>query len=92
MNAPEVKQLGRFTPCNKIEIWAPRWRDRVVLIAKHKVGVHNEVVFTKSKSLPNTYYLSGETIRACPTDTNGKLSCYAVPVDKLMILERFDIS
>lgn len=88
MVAPEVKQLSRMTPANKIEIWQPRWKDRVVLIAKHKVGLHNDIVFTKAKSLPNHYYLSGEDIRQSPTDTNGKLVCYAVPMDKLKILER----
>lgn len=88
MVAPEVKQLSRMTPANKIEIWRPRWKDRVVLIAKHKVGLHNDIVFTKAKSLPNHYYLSGEDIRQSPTDTNGKLACYAVPMDKLKILDR----
>ena len=77
-----------MTPANKIEIWQPWWKDRVVLIAKHKVGLHNDIVFTKAKSLPNHYYLSGEDIRQSPTDTNGKLACYAVPMDKLKILER----
>lgn len=85
----EIKQIGRLTPCNLIEIWQPRWKDRVVLIAKHKVGLHNEVKFTKAKSLMNNhYYLSGEAIRACPTDTNGTIACYAVPMNKLKILER----
>ncbi len=85
----EVKVLGRLTPANKIEIWQPRWRDRVVLIAKHKVGAHNEVIFTKAPSMgDNSFYLSGEVIRQCPTDTNGKIACYAVELDKLRILER----
>jgi hypothetical protein len=85
----EVKQLDRLTPANKIEIFAPRWHDRVVLVAKHKVGTHNEVIFTKAPSLgDNHYYLSGEIIRRCPTDTNGKIACYAVPMNELKILER----
>lgn len=88
MLAPEVKQLSRDTPANKIEIWQPRWKDRVILIAKHKVGIHNQITFTKTSSLPNTYYLSGEVIRRCATDTNGKLPCYAVPMQELKILER----
>lgn len=88
MNSPEVKQLSRLTPANKIEIWQPRWKDRVVLIAKHKVGAHNEITFTKTKSLPNTYYISGEVIRRYPTDTNGKIACYAVSMDELRVLER----
>lgn len=80
--------IGRFTPCQLIEIWQPRWKDRKVLIAKHKVGTHNEIVFTKTPSLPEHYYLSGETIRNCTLETNGKIPCYAVPIDELEVLER----
>lgn len=81
-------KLPRLTPAQKIQIWAPRYKDRAVLIAKHKVGTHNEITFSKAKHLPDTYYLSGETIRSYPLDTNGKLPCYAVPVAELEILER----
>lgn len=81
-------KLSRLTPCNKIEIWQPRWKDRTVLIAKYKVGTHNEIIFTKTKSMPGSYYLSGKVIQACPTTFNGKLECYAVPMDKLELLER----
>lgn len=85
----EVKFLDRLTPANKIEIWQPRWKDRVVLIAKHKVGTHNDIYFTKAPSMgDNHYYISGEAARQCPTDTNGKIACYAVPLDLLKILER----
>jgi len=89
MNQPEVKQISRLTPCNRIEIWQPRYKDNKVLIAKFKVGMNNEIVFTKAKHLMNnTYYLSGEDIRSSDTDTNGKIPVYAVPMDKLRILER----
>jgi hypothetical protein len=85
----EVKVLDRTTPANLIEIWAPRYRDKVVLIAKHKVGTHNDIVFTKAPSMgSNHYYLSGEEIRSCATDTNGSIACYAVPMSKLRLLER----
>lgn len=80
-------KLSRLTPTQDIEIYDPRWRDRVVLIATYKVGTHNQITF-KTRSLPATYYLSGETIRACPIDSNGKIPCYAVPIDKLEVLER----
>lgn len=81
-------KLSRLTPVQKIEIWSPRYKDRVILIAKHKVGTHNQITFTKAKHLPDTYYLSGETIRNSPLDTNGKIPCYAVPESELEILER----
>lgn len=80
--------LDRKTPAQNIEIWQPRWRDRVVLIAKYKVGQHNVVSFTKAKSMPGEYYISGESVRSYPTDTNGTLECYAVPLDALEKLER----
>jgi len=82
-------QISRTTPCNKIEIWQPRYKDRKVLIAKFKVGVHNQIVFTKAKHLmDNDWYLSGETIRNSALETNGKIPCYAVDVDLLEPLER----
>lgn len=81
-------KLGKYTPANKITIWSPRWHDRAILIAKHKVGTHNEVTFTKAPTYPDKYYLSGETIRRCPLDTNGKLPCFAVPISELEVLER----
>lgn len=70
-----------------IEIWQPRWKDRVVLIARHKVGADNYITFTKTKSLPGTYYISGDEVRACPISTNGKIACYAVPLDDLTLKE-----
>ena len=45
----EKKELGRLTPANRIEIWQPLWKDRVVLISKYKVGLHNQIEFTKTK-------------------------------------------
>ena len=59
-----------------------------MLIAKFKVGLHNEITFSKAKSLPNKYYMSGEKIRTYPTNSNGKLECYVVPLDELELLER----
>lgn len=73
-----------------IEILEPRYHDNVVLIAKHKVGLHNKIVFTKAKSLPDDYYLSYDTITKYPIGTNGKIKCYEVPVDELIVLESFD--
>lgn len=65
----------------RIEIWEPRWHDKVVLIAKHVVSKDNTIVFTKCKSLAGKeYYFSGETIRRCKLGTNGKIACYEVPL------------
>lgn len=81
-------KLSRTTPCQVIEIWQPRWKDRVVLIAKYKVGTHNEIVFTKTPSLEGSFYISGVNASKYPIETNGKLACYAIPLDDLEKLER----
>jgi hypothetical protein len=81
-------KLNRLTPCQRIEIWQPRWKDRTVMIATYKVGTHNEICFTKTKSLPDSYYISGAEIRNYPIESNGKVQCYCVPLDKLELLER----
>lgn len=68
-----------------IEIWSPRWHDRVVLIAKYKVhsGI-NEVIFTKAKNLKGfKFKIQGIEISKCPIENNGTIDCYAVPFDKL---------
>jgi len=81
--------LGSTTPCQLIKIWQPRYKDKKILIAKYKVGTHNKIVFTKAKHLMgNDWYLSGKNIVESELDTNGKIPCYAVDVDKLEPLER----
>ena len=69
-----------------IEIWNPRWHDRIVLIATYKVasGI-NKVKFTKSKCFKDKVFeIAGAIIRACPVESNGTISCYAVPLDKIV--------
>ena len=69
-----------------IEIWEPRWKDRVVLIACHKVSRGKNLVrFTKTKSLPYLYELDGNDIMSCPVVSNGRIDCYAVPLSYLKI-------
>ena len=70
-----------------IDIWQPRWHDRTVLIAKHKVGEENVIRFLKAKSLPGIYRVSGSVVRGYPTRSNGKIACYEVPLREL---ERID--
>lgn len=81
-------QLSKDTPAQLIDIWQPRWKDRVVLIATFKVGMHNAITLSKTPSMKGQYYLSGEVIRNSPIDNNGKIPCYAVPMSKLQPLER----
>jgi hypothetical protein len=65
---------------NRIKIWSPRWHDRVVLIACHKVKEDNEIVFTKTPSLSLVYCVKGEVIKKYPVESNGTIDCYAVPL------------
>ena len=68
-----------------IKIWNPRWHDRKVLIAKYKVkdGL-NKIIFTKARTLTDKIFtIEGQQIRQCPLETNGKIPCYAVPLEDL---------
>lgn len=75
---------------NRIDIWQPRWKDRTVLIAKHKAGLNNIVTFSKAKSLEGEWYVSGADIAKCPIDSNGKIACYAVPLERFQPFEGFE--
>jgi len=67
-----------------IEIFSPRWRDRVALVAKYKVvSGTNEIRFTKAGSYNGVYSVDGDVIRKCALDINGKIDCYVVPLAKL---------
>lgn len=68
-----------------IEIWQPRYHDNKVLIATYKVkSGQNLIVFTKAKYLQGKIFsCNGSIIKSCPIETNGKISCYAVPMEKL---------
>lgn len=70
-----------------IEIWSPRYHDNVVLIAKYKVcNGQNMIRFTRAKHLlGKTFRVSGDEIRRCKVETNGRIPCYAVPMDKLLL-------
>ena len=71
---------------DRIEIWQPRWKDRVVLIAQYKVAKgNNQIVFTKTPTLDGMVFELEDTfIKECPIDTNGKIRCYAVPLDEVL--------
>lgn len=67
---------------NYIEIWEPKYSTNSVLIATYKVvnGI-NRVIFTKAKRLADyEYEISGEEIRKCPTQENGNIMVYVVPL------------
>jgi len=73
-----------------IEIWQPRYHDRVVLISVHKVKEGtNYVRFTKAPSMGNGLWsFDGSRVRReCELDTNGKIICFAVPLHWLTEVE-----
>lgn len=81
--------VSKHKPLNKIEIWKPRYHDNKVLIAAYKLRGENEIVFTRAKHLAGmSFYVDAATVQSCPTTSNGSISCYEVPFDKLTPLER----
>lgn len=79
-----------------IPIQQPRWHDRTILVAKWRVGDHNEVRVNHS-SFKEPLYMSGEKMRKYPiekkTAKNGQLfEVYVVPISDFMTLsERNEI-
>ena len=67
-----------------IRIWAPRWHDRTVLVAKYKVrDGNNDIMFIKTPSRKGIVdKLNGATIRSYPVKSNGKIDCYVVPLSE----------
>lgn len=92
--------LNTMTPTQKFEIWQPRWKDMwlegkkmkspIVLLAKHRIGIHNEVEFTKTKTerFKGSWYISGEKASTFPVGTNGTLECYEIPFSAFEVLHR----
>lgn len=72
----------------RMEIWQPRYKDRVVLMAKYKVDTADEdieVIFTKAKHLEGkTFTIKREDAKKCLISDNGKIDCYVVPFRNLV--------
>lgn len=72
----------------RIKIWEPKYSTKSVLIDKRKVGVSNEIVFTKAPHLAGmTFTMSGYKMATYPLKSNGKIICYDVPMDAFVIKE-----
>jgi len=94
--------LSTHTPTQKFEIWAPRWKDMwvdgkkakspIVLLAKHKIGLYNEVAFTKTKAerFKGNWFISGKDAQSYPIGNNGTIDCYEIPFDAFEPLQRID--
>ena len=72
---------------NYIEVCQPRWHDRRALLSAYKVGEHNKVRFTKTKSMPEAYYISGRAVKRYKQESNGAIMCYAVPLAEFEVLK-----
>lgn len=80
--------LDKYTQMSYFEIWQPRYHDKTVLLAARKVGTHNKILFTKAPSMGNTpYYIAGNIVKKCTQESNGKIMCYVVSIEKLEPLE-----
>lgn len=90
--------LASNTPCQYFPIWNPKYstqhdpsiKETTVLLDKNKVGLHNEVVFTRAKSprFSGSWYVTGEEARKWPVVTNGTIPCYQIPFSRFTVLER----
>lgn len=86
-------KLSKNTPCQKFEIKMPRWKERVVGLASHKVGTDNCVeILAEGKDgkryYPGEYYISGEQVKQCERQNIRGLTLYLVPIASLEPLER----
>lgn len=87
-------KLDRQTVCSLIQIRSPRWKQRIVGIAHHRVSAHNEIEIQATdkfqrKYYPENLYGSGDMIRACETqELPSGVKLYLVPINKLEVLER----
>ena len=72
-----------------IEIWQPKWKERIVLVSVKKVrNGRNLLTYTDVPSLKGKVFsFDGASVRAnCDTQKNGKayqIDCYRIPMKML---------
>lgn len=76
---------------NVIDIIAPRWHDRRILIADWKLGVMNKIV-VRDKRIPLPLYISGKEAMQYPvetkkTRTGSTFKVRAIPIDACRTVE-----
>lgn len=86
-------KLSKSTSCQSFQIKMPRWKERVVGLAAHKVGMHNSVeILAQGKDgkryYPGEYYVSGEQVKQCERQNIRGLTLFLVPISSLEPLER----
>lgn len=85
-------KLPRTTHFADIQILAPRWKDKTVLIADWKVGRHNKISITAKRKdgtrfYPEPFYMSGEKLRTYPKQPHSSRFVHIVPLADLEPLE-----
>lgn len=83
-----IEPICKHTQFGYLEVWAPKYSTKRVLLACRKIRQHNKVVFTKAPSTgTQPYYISGATAKKYPKITNSTIWCYNVPLAELKPLE-----
>jgi hypothetical protein len=82
-------KLCKHSGIRYFDIHHPRYHDKRVLLACHKVGTHNIIRFSQAKSLEGLFYIEGRTVRKYKIENNGAIDVYAV---LLSDLEPFELS
>lgn len=86
-------KLAKNTPTQHFQIKMPRWKERVVGLAAHRVGMDNSVEILATgkdgkRYYPGEYYISGEQVKQCERQTIRGLVLFLVPISSLEPLER----
>lgn len=69
-----------------LDIKEPRYHDRTVLLACHKIMERNRVHIMQG-AYAGEYFISGVVASAYPIQSNGRINVYAVPLGQLERLE-----
>lgn len=85
-NLGNVMKLPKNASAQVIELWQPRYHDKVMLIAKWRIRSHNIIKVTKSNAYNGEYYVSGEVAAKCPIEkvkdkTGTERLFYVIPID-----------
>lgn len=70
---------------NVVDVWTPRWHDRVILPKVSKFVDGLNIITIKGK--PNKYIMHSSKAKTCPTEVksgrSGDYEVYVIPLDDL---------
>lgn len=64
---------------NRLEIIAPRWHDRTLLLADWKIGKVNQIV-VKHHEYPEPFYATGDELRKFPVEEIKSKAGHMIPM------------